>query len=223
MSRWGIVASLSVVLLGAILVAVARAATVDDVYEGLCKDVVHGSGTCTFVTNYSCDVPPGSLIFKDMEKITAKLTLPFIPDQCDELGTAGTITTTWTLLLRWGPGPIVPFGTHAGSFTWTEGPATGPDVIKGTMSGTFGCGTHRPPLLECELCRDNLHFEGRLTGTYVSGPTFSLYKGRGLPAPTISTTYAGYFNGELPNPDLKTTTVGVQMAIDGVYSFPCGT
>jgi hypothetical protein len=222
MSKWGIVASVTVVLLGAVLLAVAWAATVNVVYLGLSKSIPQGTSANKLITTYSCDVPPGSGAFKDMLKFSAHLTLPFDANSsCDELGTSGTITTTWTVLLRWGPpdGGIVPFGTHTGSFTWTE--STG-DVIKGSMAGTFGCGTHRSPVLDCEACRDPSHFEGRLTGTFVAGPTFKLYQSLGLPAPTISTTYAGFFNGPTPTPDMKTTEAVVTMAIDGVYSYPCG-
>jgi hypothetical protein len=226
LSRWGIIGSATVVLVAAVLVKVAWAAAINDVYCGLSKDVPQATSHNTLVAAYSCDVPPGSGKFKDMLKITSKMVLPFTPNTaCDELGTSGTITTTWTLLLRWGPpdGGIIPFGTHTGSIVWTETLSTGAvDTIKGMMAGTFGCGTHRPPVISCEECRDNLHFEGRLTGTYVSGPTFDTYKALGLPAPTISTTYAGFFSGPLPTPTDPVTTDGVVMTIDGVYSFPCG-
>jgi hypothetical protein len=223
MSRWGIIASLTGVLLGAVLVTVAWAAAVNLVYLGLSKNVPQGSSHNKLVATYSCDVPPGSGMFKDMLKFTAKMALPFAANTaCDELGTSGTITTTWTVLLRWGPpdGGIIPFGTHTGGFTWTE--STG-DVIKGSMAGTFGCGTHRVPLKDCEPCRDQNHFEGRLTGTFTAGPTFTLYQSLGLPAPTISTTYTGFFQGSIPTPTNPTTDVVVNMTIDGVYSFPCGT
>jgi hypothetical protein len=227
--RWGIVASVIASLLAAVLVARAWAAAgVNLVYLGLSKNVEQGSGRNVLTAAYSCDVPPGSGAFKDMLNITTKLVLPFTPNVsstgagCDELGTAGTIATTWTVVLRWGPpdGGIIEFGTHSGAFTWTE--TTG-DVIKGTMAGTVGCGTHRAPLPNCEPCRDHLHFEGRLNGTFVSGPTFTKYEALGLPAPTISATYAGFFTEPFPVPPVgSVTATAVHMTIDGVYSFPCG-
>jgi hypothetical protein len=211
MSKWGFVASVLVGLLTAGLVAVAWAGPVNDAYLGLSKTVPQGASYNKLITTYSCNVPPVGVT--SMVKFSSRLSLPFVNTPCDELGTSGTITTTWTVLLRSGT-----FGTHSGSFTWTEGA----DVIKGSMAGTVGCGTHRAPLPDCELCRDPLHFEGRLTGTFVSGPTFNFYHSLGLPAPTISATYAGQYLGPTPTPDQPTTAVPVLMNIDGVYSVPCG-
>ena len=206
---------------------IARAqATTDLVYLGLSKDIREGTTTAKHVKTYKCNVPPGpGGASIEMRKITAPLTLPFFTHQpCDEDGLNGVIKTTWTILLRVGPasptGGFIPFGTHAGSGTYTDSKG---NVARVSFAGTVGCGTHRDPFMDCERCREHFHFEGWMTGKYVSGPIYNVYTSLGLPAPQLKASYTGNFKGNgWPTPTVPTVSLTVQMMMDGVYAFNCG-
>ena len=199
--------------------------TTDLIYCALSKNVVDGRGTAKYLKQYKCTVPPGpNGQVKEMRKVSLPLTLPFQPHDCDEDGLPGYIKTTWTIVLRVGPAPagggFIPFGTHAGGGTYTD---TAGNVIRVSFNGTVGCGTHRDPFVACEKCREHLHFEGLLTGAYVSGPIFNTYSALGLPAPKIKASYAGAFGGNLwPTAQTPSVATTVKMAIEGVYIFNCG-
>lgn len=92
-------------------------------------------------------------------------------------------------------------------------------LASGTMEGTCGSGTHRLPLLDCELCSDCSHFEGSLKGNTPATLT--------LPLKKIKATYAGNFvipgvTNHIPCETMTVPPFGpVLMTIDGVVIEAC--
>ena len=124
-------------------------------------------------------------------------------DDCDEIAKSlnGKIAIRWEATGRSGP---IAFGVHEGKFVWIDGNTK----AEGSMQGTFGCGTHRKPLEDCEKCRELNHFEGLLEGHVIAGP---------LKGERFVASYSGKFTFEKPT-DLKGR---VYMTIDGVHIQPC--
>jgi hypothetical protein len=164
------------------------------------------------IKRYSCKDVVGKATRK-MWTAPTKFTLQVAsnPGPCDKLPQlfGGTIDVAWTVTVRDEP---TPFGTQEGKFAW----AAGASKAAGTMSGTWGCGTHRPPLKECERCRAANHVEGLLQGDVTEGP---------LKGATIRATYAGLFDSAPTPAPGKTPPVSltgtIQLTLDGVYVVKC--
>lgn len=186
--------------------AIAQPGTPPVVHLGLSKNLL-GEGSSQPTPPYRC-LETGQP--RTMQTLTTKLQLRVSSNRpCDEVPNDGTLTCQWTITARTDQGG---FGTHDGTFTWKDSAG---NVANGTMVGTIGCGTHRPPNLgQCERCRAPLHFEGLLTGRFTAGPLFDkAVSVRGNAR--VQATYAGQFRGQWPalsNP---------KGSLDGVYILPC--
>jgi hypothetical protein len=201
---------------GAVRWAGAQAGA-DVFHVGLSKDL-RGQIAIGPIKHYTCKDPVGKVARKMWTGVAKQFTLQVTsnPGPCDELAAlfGGTMVVTgWTVTVR---DEAVPFGTQDnGKFTWTAGASQ----ATGTLSGTWGCGTHRPPLkdaagaaLACERCRSANHVEGLLVGDVTAGP---------LKGATIRATYAGFATGLQVTPTGTSASGTLQLALDGVYVVKC--
>jgi hypothetical protein len=185
--------------------AFAQASSGEVFHIGLSKDM-RGQFKVEPVKHYTCKDQIAKVVRK-MWTGPTKFTLRVSRNQgpCDELPQlfAGTMDVSWTVTVRDEP---ISFGTHEGKFAWMAGASK----AEGTMSGTWGCGTHRPPLKDCERCRAANHVEGLLIGEVTAGP---------LKGAQIRATYAGLID---PGRVTPTSFPGVlELTVDGVYIVKC--
>jgi hypothetical protein len=116
----------------------------DVFHVGLSKDL-RGQIAIGPIKHYTCKDPIGKVARKMWTGTAKQFTLRVSsnPGPCDELADlfGGTMVVTgWTVTVR---DEAIPFGTQDnGKFTWTAGASQ----ATGTLGGTWGCGTHRPPL-----------------------------------------------------------------------------
>jgi hypothetical protein len=112
-------------------------------------------------------------------------TLTLSSADCDETPRLfnGRLQVKWEVTARAGS-PA--FGHVNGHFVWTDGD----NRVEGTIEGTLGCGTHRPPMpFAVEHCRDPYHLEGLIKGAIVAGK----YKGG-----YVQASYAGILSVASP-------------------------